>query len=566
MNCQACQTWLDDLLLREPAAAPPADVAEHLAACGECATAHAAALEALDVLTPRCRVTASAEFTKRVLGSLPNVPENNSPAAGAISSAATALTSTPLGHGGAIASRKRVERSWRSAMALALAAVVLLAVSVFRSSPERSPASGRAWDLLAEASAAEAALFADGQLASLVNEIVVEPVKDPELIAMRWLPLMAIGADGKPQFQQLKLGGEPGKGYTVQDQTWYEPSTRRFARVLSLDGRPLFANAYDGKAVYLLEFDDQGQPRLKRSLVTGEFQPPMNPAAVLGIAAGLTSNLDRRSAKDFAKDAGATTLDDGARAHVVKLSFSRLNADEQADEAKQLDAYFRVTIRDDDKTIESFEYITREQLLFTVRRGKPAEDREPPFGWDLAGLERSLASAKERSPVQVRADLVVPNVSVDDLVKRADYPVYLFAKDPAWATDRRIMDILDLLSPPHRMFAVTYRATDKRHVVLVQAHTFNEKFGPVARAGKLIYTSPTGIKVYSGERDRWLAEILLSSSRAVLVDPPADDRTGYLLQTPDGTFPALAVNGALSDDELHALIDSLQPAMRQENP
>src|SRR3569623_1065364 len=315
MNCQACCEWLDDLLLRDPAEAPPADVAEHLAACGECAAAHAAALETLDVLTPRCPITASAEFKERVLGSLTDVLENNSRAAVGISSAPTALTSTRLNHGGLAVSRKRVERRWRSAMALALAAVVLLAVSVFRSSPEQA-SSGRAWNLLAEASAAEAALFADGQLTSMSNEIIVEPVKDPELIAMRWLPLMASGADGKPQFQQLKLGGEPGKGYTVQDQTWYEPSTRRFARVLRLDGRPLFANAYDGKAVYLLEFDEQGQPRLKRLLVTAEFQPPKNPAAVLGIAAWLTSNLDRRGAKGFAKDAGATTLEDGARAHI----------------------------------------------------------------------------------------------------------------------------------------------------------------------------------------------------------------------------------------------------------
>lgn len=562
MNCQECREWLDDLLLRDPAEAPPADVAEHLAACGECAKAHAAALQTLDLLTPHCRVTASARFKERILSSIPSEFADNhrpAPVAEAATPTATRASYRPA-YGEDVISGRRVERRWRAALMFALAAVVLLAVSVFRSSPEREPSSGRAWNLLAEASAAEAALFADGQLTSLANEIVVEPVKDPELIAMRWLPLMAIGADGKPQFQQLKLGGETGKGYTVQDQTWYEPSTRRFGRALSLDGRPLFANAYDGKAVYLLEFDEQGQPRLKRSLVTGEFQPPKNPAMVLGIAVGLTSNLDRRRAKDFAIDAGATTLDDGARAHVVKLSFSRPKADERADADKQLDAYFRVTIRDDDKTIESFEYIVREQLLFTVRRGKPAEDREPPFGWDLSGLEKTLASAKGRSPVQALADLVVPNISVDDLVKRADYPVYLFAMDPAWANDRRIMDILDLVSPPHRMFAVTYRAKDKRHVVLVQAQTFNEKFGPAARAGKLVYTSPNGIKVYSGPRDRWLSEILLSSARAMLIDPPADDRTGYLLETPEGTFPALAVNGPLSDDELHALIDSLQTA------
>ena len=47
-------------------------------------------------------------------------------------------------------------------------------------------------------------------------------------------------------------------------------------------------------------------------------------------------------------------------------------------------------------------------------------------------------------------------------------------------------------SPPHRMFAAVYPAKDKRHVVLVQAFTFNDKLGPKARSGKLVYTSPDG--------------------------------------------------------------------------
>ena len=44
-----------------------------------------------------------------------------------------------------------------------------------------------------------------------------------------------------------------------------------------------------------------------------------------------------------------------------------------------------------------------------------------------------------------------------------------------------------------------------------------------------------------------------------LNDPPAKDRTGYLLETPDRTFPALAVNGSLTEAELHELVDSLVP-------
>ncbi len=46
-------------------------------------------------------------------------------------------------------------------------------------------------------------------------------------------------------------------------------------------------------------------------------------------------------------------------------------------------------------------------------------------------------------------------------------------------------------------------------------------------------------------------------STGLFAGPPAKDRTCYLLETPEGTFPALAVNGALTDAELHGLVDSL---------
>ena len=97
------------------------------------------------------------------------------------------------------------------------------------------------------------------------------------------------------------------------------------------------------------------------------------------------------------------------------------------------------------------------------------------------------------------------------MAKRADYPVYVFGRDPSWSARRQIIDMLDVASPPHRMFAVVYPAKDKRHVVLVQAHTFNANLGPMARAGKLLYTSPAGVKVWSGKNDQQMAQILLSS-------------------------------------------------------
>ena len=84
--------------------------------------------------------------------------------------------------------------------------------------------------------------------------------------------------------------------------------------------------------------------------------------------------------------------------------------------------------------------------------------------------------------------------------------------------------------------------------------------GPAAKTGILAYTSPNGFKVWSSPKGKWLAGILLQSARASIKDQPAENRTGYILETPAGTFPALAVNGTLTDAELHALIDSLIPA------
>ena len=110
------------------------------------------------------------------------------------------------------------------------------------------------------------------------------------------------------------------------------------------------------------------------------------------------------------------------------------------------------------------------------------------------------------------------------------------------------------------MFIFAARANDGRHLVMVQSPSYNTMIGPMAKTGTLVYTSPNGFKVWGGGQSKWFAEILLNSAKFVIKDPPSDNRTGYILESPAGTFPAMAINGPLSDEELHKLIDSLVPA------
>ena len=41
---------------------------------------------------------------------------------------------------------------------------------------------------------------------------------------------------------------------------------------------------------------------------------------------------------------------------------------------------------------------------------------------------------------------------------------------------------------------------------------------------------------------------------------PAEDRTGYVLESPTGTYLSLAINGTITDEELQILVDSIVPA------
>jgi hypothetical protein len=562
MTCLKFNEWLDDLLIREPGEPLPADAARHRAECAKCARQYALALEAVAALTPPVPPRASPELKKRILGSIPPSGFEGDRAEPAPACGTEALQpmhndrlvcATGSSRGAGPLRRRRPE------LPLAVAAAVVLAVSLYLlGGGARQASLGRALSLLNEASAAEARLFAVDHLVSHRNEIVVEPVDDDALIAAhRFVPLVAIGPDGAPRLNGLKLGGRPGPGYTVLDQSWYDPATGRFARVLSLEGWPLFANSYDGKAVHLLELNEQGGPRIKDEPVTREFKPPSNPAEFLGISAGLKSAADRPDRRDLFREVGPTKLRDGTIGRILR------STNPGNDGKTSADSYAQWTIRDDDHTVESLEMVVRGRTIYRVRALKGAENSEPQLGWDLAGAGRAVAAVQPASPAQTIANMINVDISVPQMMQRADYAVYLFASAPSWAGKRTISDILDGDNPPHRTFLAVYLAQDNRHVVLSQSYPRKEALAAVHKQCQLLYTSSAGVKVWSGGPVGRLATHLLSRARGFLGVPPSKDCSAYLLETPEGTIPGLAVNGTLTEAELHGLVDSLRPVGRK---
>jgi hypothetical protein len=537
MNCRQCRELLDNLLVAQLTESERALLLEHAAECPECARQYKLAGEVLDCLTVCSDLRASPQLKERIMS-------------------ATVDTSVSVAE--TVSARSFGKKAAKWALALSAAAALVLAARVaFREAPgPAGPRAPAALSLLAQACAAEERFFDRDQVVHLVNEIIIKPVADPTLAKMRWMPLLSLEATGKPRFNQLTLPAEPGKGYTVVDESWYDRKTGRFARVLKADGKPIFASSFDGKVVSSLEVTADGKARIVKNPVTKDFHPPKSPADYLGIAAGFRSRLDEKDGS-LVRDVGKTKLEDGSEARVVKVSFSEMGPQ------KEDGGSCLFTVRNDNNTIAQIELVASGESLLVVRRVKIETAERPGVGWDLAGVEQQVAGARGKPRAGILPDMVILNVSVKHMVEKAGFQTYVLAKDPDWTGKPQIVDILDVASPPQRMFATAYPAKDGRHVVLIQSPSYNRMAGPMVKHGKLVYTSGGGVKVWSGPKDKALAEILLQSARFMIKDPPSKDATGYLLETPSGTFPALAINGQLSEKELHTLIDGLVPAQAQ---
>ena len=451
------------------------------------------------------------------------------------------------------------------------AAILIIAFSVVALIRDTETTPGRTpFSLLSQAFAAEETLFNTDRVIHIVNEIIIssQPNTDPtdtdtssdmpvdirnyvdtanSWLKHQWLPICALRHTGEFRFDQLHLPAHQGR-YTVTDESWYEPATGRFARIMTVADRIIFANSYDGQYVFTSD-TETGAFQLTKNQTAASFTAPTEPAAFLGIAAGLRSNvLD----DDFApvQNTAEEYLADGTEVTTITTGFKNLYGD--------LDAYWLFRIRDDDSTIAEMEFIVDQTTVMLIRRVSAEPVDQPEFSWDLTDLPQQQTSRPQQADVSLRTDAIIIDVSVQHMIDHASSEPYIFAAAPAWASERQIADCLDLPSPPTRMFCITYRAQDSRHIVLVQSESTSRMLSGILKGGQPLHTLPTGTKIWhGGPQEKWWTNIQLTNAQYVIKDPPSDNRTGYVFETPHNTFITVAINGQIAEAELLSLANSL---------
>ena len=460
---------------------------------------------------------------------------------------------------------------------LSAAAAVLILVALlgwFYSNPD-SAQQISSFTFLSRASAAERTLFygPDG-IVHIVNQIILHPklerdasdllndleadaTQDKNIafikswLSYQWLPVYSLRADGQLQEHQLELAKDTDNTVVISDLSWYDTATGRFVRVLKTNDQVLFANAYDGECVYLAKKGPSGILKIEQEAVTDEFQVPGNPADFMGIAAGIKSSVPQKHYPQII-DVMMETIEDGKKARVYKIGFT--------DAWGNADTYFLFRVRSNTDIIDRIECIVKGSTTRVHQRLVTETVDNPEFSWNLTELN---SSTTEQTSDNVETIVGANIVNVQHMAQNATCPVYIFANDPSWTNQRVIYDLPDSTIPTGRFFCVTYRSKDGRDIALTQGESFTRYFtaliNKVKEQGDEVpwnYESDNGFKIFhqnDKNTEMWWTELALKSSGF----NPQANRVGYIIVSPAETYLVLAVNGPISEQEMHSLTNSL---------
>lgn len=493
--------------------------------------------------------------------------------------------STVMKQASAAAAQTRPVLDWRQIMRspiTRIAAVLALALGLiwmWGNSPEtngRTPTT--MLSLLNAAAAAENAWFAGEQTVHIVNEIVVHARADGKdlarmlqelesdydeskrvaftrlVLAQRWLPIYSLEPDGNPQLHKLELIDPLAAGAKVRDHIWYDPVSTRYARILTRKGQVLFAHAFDGQQVHLAQRNAQGELVLQSKSVSAQFSPPEDPADFLGLAAGIRAILPEEGWAPLEEQTQeATTVGKGLR--VYKLGF--------VDPWEKLDTYQMLYVDAGDQSIAKIECVVDQEPTLTIERLTVTQGDRPSAGWDLSALEET-ASVLDLA-VTVQANSARVGLTVPEMVERASFPVYIFARGPHGTKQREIVDVLDPASPLDRVMITLYHTQVEGYVTLIQCRTVTRYITTSLKNWQArgfdwrpIYTTDRGFKLYDihavGGID-WVLETIYSQLKVKL----AASQNGYVFAAPDGQYVLMAINGWMPSNALEQLADALIP-------
>ncbi|UCG60164.1 MAG: hypothetical protein JSU70_11690, partial [Phycisphaerales bacterium] len=314
----------------------------------------------------------------------------------------------------------------------AVIAVIVGAIWAYNQSVGNSGGTTTVLSLLNAATATENAWFTGEQTVHIVNQIVISPQHDANdlgmlmenlesnfdqanldafyhrLLTPRGMEFFSLDPDGYRHNHHLELVDPPAGEATIEDHIWYDPSTGRYARLLTRTDRALFAHSFDGHRVYLAQRDEQGNLIVQSDPVTASFSAPKNLAGFLGSTSTEVRKL--LEVKDIlirGKPTESTIR--GKAVHVYKLSY--------LDIMDKGTPYVQLSVDKNDQSIVKIEFITNQKTALTIDHLSRTQGELPTVGWNLSALPGSHEMPV--ADVTVRHEIGRAGLTVQEMAERA---------------------------------------------------------------------------------------------------------------------------------------------------
>jgi hypothetical protein len=363
------------------------------------------------------------------------------------------------------------------------------------------------------------------------------------------LPVHSLRPDGKLRWHTLELAEITDQPSIIQEHIRYDPATGFFARVFKQGSQVLFGLSYDGQAVYIAQPTDSGRFAITREPVTDQFNLPDNPAEFLGISASFQSTMDMMNLPPVQEEK-SEQLADGTTLHVYKLCW------------KNTDAYHVFRVNADDNTIHQIESVGYGKPVQQIARTASDSVEARGFSWDLAEL--AGYSALPQADVILKKG--VTNITAEQMAEVARVETFVFGKAPDWIAEQTFMVATHEATRVGGVYVAFCRATDGRHVALIQGETVSRYL-------------QSALNMVKTAGFRWTPR-LLARNRFKVHDSgnirnsglptdgifkevgyePAEHISGYALSSPTNTYLGMIINGKVTDEELNDLVSSLMPA------
>ncbi|MHC4143353.1 MAG: hypothetical protein ACYSUD_01100 [Planctomycetota bacterium] len=455
----------------------------------------------------------------------------------------------------------------------AVIAVIVSAIWAYNQSVENSGGTPTVLYLLSAATAAENAWFTGEQTVHIVNQIVIYPqhdVNDPDLLMQnlessydyanlealyrrvltpRGMEFFSLDSNGDRHNHHLELVDPQAGEATIEDHIWYDPGTGKYVRLLTRTDHVLFAHSYDGRRVYLAQRDDQGKLKIQSDPVTASFSAPKDLAGFLGsTTARMQPLLDGKDMLIRGKPTESTLR--GKAVSVYKLSYVPF--------LNKGIPYVQLSVDKNDQSIAKIEFITNQKTALAIDHLSRTQGESPTVGWDMSALPGS--HELPAPDVTVRSEIGRSGLTVQEMADRATFPVFIFGKDPYGTIRRTIYESMDPVSPTDRIFTVMYETQHDVAVGLLQSRTL-DRFVKAQNKDvnwPALITTSNGFNVY--DLDANGNALILNLLFAPLNKTAAENRSCYLLRSPDDQMTFLGIDGWLPNHELEQLTASLVSA------